>query len=104
MRAKTILAILFLFSVALAGVLAIRAMPHDVDAAVASTPKEKEIVKDEVLVAATSVAAGTLLRAQDVRWTVREGEAHSGEIVRPSGETRAAKPETDDAARAAVYG
>ncbi len=61
MRAKTILAVLFLISLAVAAVVILRAIPSQVDAN-ANAPKE------EILVATVPLAAGTLLRAQDVRW------------------------------------
>jgi len=99
MRSKTILALLFLFSVGLVAVLVIRALPQR-QAAVASAP----VAKDEILVAAQPLAAATLLRAQDVMWQVRLGDPQGGEIVRPPESTRNAKPETDDKARAEVYG
>jgi pilus assembly protein CpaB len=101
MRSKTILAILFLFSIGLAAMLFIRALPHDSSAAASPAVI---VVKDEILVAATPLAGATLLRAQDVKWSPRAAEAQPGEIVRPSVETRSAKPESDEAARAAVYG
>src|SRR5689334_8136550 len=99
MRSKTILALLFLFSVGLVAVLVIRALPQR-QAAVASAP----VAKGEILVAAQPLAAATLLRAQDVMWQVRLGDPQGGEIVRPPESTRNAKPETDDKARAEVYG
>jgi len=61
MRAKTILTVLFLISLAVAVIVILRAIPGQVDAN-ANAPKE------EILVATVQLAAGTLLRAQDVTW------------------------------------
>jgi len=97
MRAKTILTILFLISLAVAVIVILRAMPGQVDAN-ATAPKE------EVLVATVPLAAGTLLRAQDVRWQPVTRPVESGEIVRPSEAARQVKPEIDEETRAEVYG
>jgi len=98
MRAKTIFALLFLLSLGLVGLLVMRAMPQT---AVASAPPPP---KDEILVAAAPLAGGTLLRAQDIRWLPRPGDAQSGEIVRPPEAARNLKPAVDEETRAAVYG
>jgi pilus assembly protein CpaB len=97
MRAKTILTVLFLISLAVAVVVILRAMPTQGDAN-ANTPKE------EILVATVQLAAGTLLRAQDVTWQVVARPAEPGEIVRPAEGARQTKPEIDEEARAVVYG
>lgn len=97
MRAKTILAVLFLISLAVAAVVILRAIPSQVDAN-ANAPKE------EILVATVPLAAGTLLRAQDVRWQLATGPVESGEILRPSEAARQIKPELDEGTRAEVYG
>ncbi len=97
MRAKTILTVLFLISLAVAVIVILRAMPGQVDAN-ATPPKE------EILVATVQLAAGTLLRAQDVRWQSVTGPVESGEIVRPSETARQIKPELDEETRAEVYG
>ncbi len=97
MRAKTILTVLFLISLAVAVIVILRAMPTQVDANV-NTPKE------EILVATVSLTAGTLLRAQDVRWQLVTRPVESGEIVRPSEGARQAKPGIDEETRAEVYG
>lgn len=98
MRPKHIFAILLLVSVGLIVVLLIHAMPHRiVTVAVSPAPQE------EILVAARPLSAGLLLREQDVTWLARSGPAQEGDILRPSAETRAAKPESDEA-RTAVYG
>src|SRR5271156_6305447 len=97
MRAKTILTILFLISLAVAVIVILRAMPGQVDAN-ATAPKE------EVLVATVPLAAGTLLRAQDVRWQPVTRPVESGEIVRPSETARQIKPRLDEETRAGGYG
>ena len=97
MRAKTILTVLFLISLAVAVVVILRAMPTQDDAN-ANTPK------NEILVATVPLAAGTLLRAQDVTWQVVPRPVDPGEIVRPSEGARQTKPEIDEETRAVVYG
>ena len=97
MRAKTILTVLFLISLAVAVIVILRAMPTQVDAN-ATPPKE------EILVATVQLAAGTLLRAQDVRWQSVTRPVEPGEIVRPSEAARQVKPEIDEETRAEVYG
>src|SRR5215469_1116718 len=97
MRAKTILTVLFLISLAVAVVVILRALPNQSDAS-ANVPKE------EILVATVPLAAGTLLRAQDVTWQAVPRSAEPGEILRPSGGARQAKPEIDEETRAQVYG
>jgi pilus assembly protein CpaB len=99
MRAKTILTVLFLISLAVAVIVILRAMPSQVDTnANASTPQE------EILVATVPLAAGTLLRAQDVTWQLVTRPVEPGEIVRPSETSRQIKPELDEETRAEVYG
>ena len=97
MRAKTILTVLFLISLAVAVIVILRAMPGQV-AANATAPKE------EILVATVPLAAGTLLRAQDVRWQPVTRPVELGEILRPSEAARQVKPEIDEETRAEVYG
>ena len=101
MRPKHIFLILFLVSLGVVGVLFVRAMPHQ---SVAAAPAAPPPPKEEILAATRPLAAGLLLRAQDVTWRQRTGDALSGDIVRPSAAAREAKPESDEAARAAVYG
>ena len=97
MRAKTILTVLFLISLAVAVIVILRAMPGQVDAN-ANAPKQ------EILVATVPLAAGTLLRAQDVRWQPVARPVESGEIVRPSDAARQIRPGLDEETRAEVYG
>ncbi len=98
MRAKTILTMLFLASLAVAAIVILRALPQNVDAAIEAS------AKDEILVATVPLAAGTLMRAQDVNWQLIAGVAEPGQIVRPSAVTRQLRPEIDEEARAEVYG
>jgi pilus assembly protein CpaB len=97
MRAKTILTVLFLISLAVAVIVILRAMPTQGDAN-ANTPKE------EILVATVHLTAGTLLRAQDVSWQLVNRPVEPGEIVRPSEGARQTKPGIDEETRAEVYG
>src|SRR5437016_1747290 len=61
MPAKTILTLLFLISLCVVVILGLRALPRGIDVITASS-------KDEILVAATALPGGTLLRAKDVAW------------------------------------
>jgi pilus assembly protein CpaB len=97
MRAKTILTVLFLISLAVAVIVILRAIPGQVDANT-NAPKE------EILVATVHLAAGTLLRAQDVTWQSVTKPVEPGEIVRPSEGARQTKPGIDEETRAEVYG
>jgi len=97
MPAKTILTLLFLISLAVAAMLFLRALS---DRGTGDAPA----LKDEILVAATPLAAGTLLRAQDVVWRSTSGIVEPGQILRPAVAARNAKPELDEQARAEVYG
>jgi pilus assembly protein CpaB len=97
MRAKTILTVLFLISLAVASIVILRALPTQVDA-------DTNIAKEEILVAAVPLVAGTFVRAQDVRWATIARDAEPGEIVRPSEAARRTKPEVDEETRAVFYG
>src|SRR5271165_3794155 len=98
MRAKTILALLFLSSLGVGATVLLRALPQLVAAA------PGPVAPDEILVATMPLAAGTLLRAHDVTWQTIARPPEPGEIVRPSAAVRQAKPEADEEARAEVYG
>ena len=98
MRAKTILAALFLISLGVAAMVILRALPQLVAAA------PEPVAKDEILVATKPLAAGALLRAHDVTWQAIAGPPERGEIVRPSAVVREVKPDADETARAEVYG
>jgi pilus assembly protein CpaB len=95
MRAKTILTILFLMSLGVAAWLFLHAMPQNATADVQPAPKQ------EVLVAAVPLSAGTLLRAEDVAWRPAAGVVEPGTIVRP---LAAVHTERDEQARNEVSG
>jgi pilus assembly protein CpaB len=94
MRAKTILTILFLLSLGVAGLIFLKAM--SLQTAAKDGP--------EVLAAAVAMEPRTLLRAQDVTWQPLTGPMPPGAILRPTEAQRRDKPLLDDETRAAVYG
>jgi pilus assembly protein CpaB len=98
MRAKTILTVLFLISLGVAGIVLIRALPQLLPAGA------QEAAKDEILVATAPLAAGTLLRPQDVAWQRAKGDTEPGQIVRPDIASREVKPELDEEVRSVAYG
>ena len=59
---------------------------------------------EDVLVAATSLPAGSLLRRKDVEWRPVTGIAVPGLILRPSGNASTPSAELDQQIRAEVYG
>jgi pilus assembly protein CpaB len=93
MRAKTILVTLFVLSLVLAAIAFTHIMPKG-----ATTPP-----KEHILAATMPLAAGTLLRAQDVIWQA-VSETEPDQIVRPSGAALEAKPEIVEETQASVYG
>jgi pilus assembly protein CpaB len=97
MRAKTILTVLFLISLAVASIVILRALPIQVDA-------NADTVKEEILVATVPLQAGAFLRAEDLIWSPIPRAAEPGEIVRPSEAARRAKPEVDEETKASLYG
>ena len=99
MRAKTILAMLFLVSLGVAATVVLRSLPQKSEAAA-----EVAAAREEILVAATPLAAGTLLRAPDMAWQAIGRPAERGEIVRPSAAVRETQPRADEEARSEVYG
>jgi pilus assembly protein CpaB len=98
MRAKTILTVLFLISLAVAVIVIVRAMPQMAPAGA------QEAARDEILVATAELPAGTLLRPQDVVWQRAKADTQPGQIVRPDAGARDAKPELDEEARSVAYG
>lgn len=96
MSAKTLLTLLFLASLGVVAVLGLRALPQKVSGAPAS--------EEELLVAATALPAGTLLRAKDVTWQPLVAPAQTGEILRPANPASQPNPERDQQAQAEVYG
>lgn len=95
MPAKTILTILFLISLAVAVIVFLHALPQPLSA-------DTRAEKNEILVATTTLPAGTLLRAKDVAWQATT-KAEPGQIPRPSGTASNANAELDQQARE-VYG
>jgi pilus assembly protein CpaB len=90
MRAKTILALLFLASLAV--VLVIYAD---------SVARSKNVTeKNEILVATTGLSRGTLLRAQDIAWKPAVRPAEPGEVVLEPG----GKPGSENDPRAGLFG
>jgi pilus assembly protein CpaB len=98
MRAKTILTLLFIASLAVISALFLRTVQWP-----ARTTEAKAAEPMQVLAAASDLAPGTLLRSQDVTWRV-EGKIPAGVIIRPSLAARRADPEADEKARDAVFG
>src|ERR1700722_17275154 len=97
MPAKMILTLLFFVSLCVVVILAIRALPQRLNG---DTPGTRE----EILVAATALQIGTLLRAKDVTWQQSGASAGLGQIA--CRRTAAGSPnlELDQQARAEVYG
>lgn len=95
MRAKTILTVLFLISIGVAGIVVLHASSKGVSTA---APKR------QILVAAVPLAAGTFLRAQDVTWRPVAGTPTPDQIARPDAVALAAKPGLEEETRATVYG
>jgi len=98
MRAKTILALLFLVSLGVAATVVLRSLPQKSEAAAEAAGRT------EILVATMPLAAGTLLRAPDVTWQAIGRPSEQGEIVRPSTTVREAQPKADEEGRSEVYG
>jgi pilus assembly protein CpaB len=92
-----ILTLLFFVSLCVVVILALRALPQRFNGNTAGA-------REEILVAATTLQIGTLLRAKDVTWQQSGGSAGLGQIARPR--TAAGSPdlELDRQARAEVYG
>src|SRR5262245_46389456 len=97
MPAKTIIASLFLVSLAVIAILGLRALPQR-DAA------NTVAARDEVLVAATALPSGTLWRAKAVMWTPTAGTAEPGYIFRPTGPGGNHNSDLDRQARTEVFG
>src|SRR5580704_8771601 len=97
MNMKTILGLVLVFSVITVIAVAFRT-PTAVTTAEAA-PNDVMI-----LVAAKNIPVGTLLRAEDVRWQATKDAVAPGSFVRESAEQRTAKPETDLAIPADVFG
>jgi len=77
MRAKTILALLFVVSLCVVVILGLRALPQRVNGDAAPA-------KDEMLVSTRALSPGTLLRAKDVIWQQVADTGEPGYILRPA--------------------
>jgi pilus assembly protein CpaB len=97
MPAKIILTLLFFASLCVVVILALRALPQRINGNTAGTT-------EEILVAATTLQIGTLLRAKDVTWQQIGGSAGIGQIARPRTAAGSPNLELDQPARAEVYG
>jgi pilus assembly protein CpaB len=97
MPAKTILMLLFLISLCVVVVLALRALPRVGSLEMASS-------NDEVLVATAALPAGTLLRAKDVAWQAMVGAVQPGQITRPPNTASNQNPGLEQQARVEVFG
>jgi pilus assembly protein CpaB len=96
MPAKTILTFLFLVSLGVIAIVSLHAVPQRVNADTAGA-------RNEVLVAAAALPAGTLLRAKDVDWQPTNGP-EPGQILRTAAGPGNANTESDQQVRAEVYG
>jgi pilus assembly protein CpaB len=102
MHAKAILAILFLVSVAVAAAVFVQAMTREYGA---RGSVDNSLPERRILVAATPLTVGTLLRMEDLRWWVPPADAsYVGEIRWPTAAERKAKPEIAEDPRAEVRG
>jgi len=97
LRAKTILALLFLISLGVVVILCLHALPQRVIADTAAA-------KQRILVATTALPAGTLLRAKDVVWQPIASVAEPGQIFRLPGTASNANTEIDEQSAGEVYG
>ncbi len=96
MRAKTLLAVLFLISIGVCAIVLLRAMSTNLNAR-AGGP--------EALVAADNLQPGTLLRAQDVEWRpLPRAAVVPGIIIRPTAAQRQENPLSEKQVLAEVFG
>src|SRR6266436_10353213 len=96
MPAKTILTLLFLISLGAIAIVSLHALPQRVNADTAGA-------RNEILVAAAALPAGTLLRAKDLNWQPTNS-LEPGQIFRAAGGLGITNPEIDQQVRAEVYG
>jgi pilus assembly protein CpaB len=92
-----ILTLLFFVSLSVVVILGLRALPQRMNGDAAER-------SEEILVAATTLQIGTLLRAKDVTWQQIGGSAGLGQIARPRNPAGSPNLELDQQARAEVYG
>jgi Flp pilus assembly protein CpaB len=88
---------LFFVSLSVVVILALRALPQRTNGDTAES-------REEILVAATTLQIGTLLRAKDVTWRHISGGTQSGQITRPANAGGNPNLGLDQQARAEVYG
>lgn len=96
MRAKTILSILFLISLAVVAMLYLESLPKQLNAVVP--------ISRQILIAALPLPSGTLLRTEDIAWKQTASAPEPGEISRPATAAAGSKPDLDEHARADLYG
>ena len=96
MPAKTILTGLFLISLGVAAIVCLHALPQPLSADTVTR-------RNEILVATTTLPAGTLLRAKDVAWDPTT-KTEPDQILRPLGGPNNANGELDQQVRGEVYG
>src|SRR6266850_3948017 len=96
MPAKTILTLLFVISLGVIAVVSLHALPQRVNADTAGA-------RNDILVAAAALPAGTLLRAKDVNWQPTNSP-EPGQILRSTDGPGNANAEIDQQVRAEVYG
>jgi pilus assembly protein CpaB len=100
MRAKTILTLLFLVSLGVAGAIAYRAMSLP-----ARGSRGAAMIKGpDALVAAVALQPGTLLRAEDIEWRQLSGPAQPGAILRPTAAQIKQNPLAEEQALKGAYG
>src|ERR1700730_2821172 len=92
-----ILTLLFFASLCDVVILALRALPQRINAGTAES-------RTDILVAATVLQIGRLLRAKDVTWQEIGGNAALGQIARPRTAAGNLNLELDQQARAEVSG
>src|SRR6266403_4265501 len=96
MPAKTILTFLFLISLGVIAIVSLHALPQRVNADTVGA-------RNEILVAAAALPAGTLLRAKDFNWQPTN-TLEPGQIFRAAGGLGNTNPEIDQQLRTEVYG
>jgi pilus assembly protein CpaB len=97
MSAKTILTFLFLTSLGVAVFVCLRALPQ-------RPASDGAAPTDEVLVATTVLASGTLLRRKDIAWQSNPGKIHPDQIERSPAATNNANSDLTQQAGSEVYG
>ena len=96
MPAKTILTLLFLISLGVIAIVSLHALPQRVNADTVGA-------RTEILVAAATLPAGTLLRAKDLNWQPTNGP-EPAQIFRAAGGLGNTTLEMDQQLRTEVYG